>query len=241
MRQSAWIEKFKVGLRKYLPALHDRLRTAVLGLGEKSYSQEGEDRVLARYFESVIDGFFVDVGAHDPIRFSNTFLFYKRGWRGVNIDAMPGSMRLFNKYRGSDINVEVGIGLVADVIPFYVFDEPALNSFDATLSQSRGMGKNKIVEVVEVQVRPLSQVLIGHVPSVLGPSFLTIDVEGRDLDALKSNDWTAFRPTFVLAECLGSTIDEAAASAVSTFMYSQGYEFVAKTANTAFYRVRDAG
>lgn len=78
----------------------------------KSYSQEGEDMILHRIFERQCKGFYVDIGAHHPFRFSNTYLFYKRGWSGINIDAMPGSMNIFNKFRNRDINLEYGIGNV---------------------------------------------------------------------------------------------------------------------------------
>ena len=64
-----------------------------------SYSQEGEDLVLRKIFKKQDKGFYVDVGAHHPKRFSNTFLLYKKGWNGINIDATPGSMKLFNKFR----------------------------------------------------------------------------------------------------------------------------------------------
>ena len=73
------------------------------GFSLKSYSQEGEDMILRRLFEKQKTGFYVDVGAHHPKRFSNTFFFYKKGWSGINIDAMPNSMRLFDKIRPRDI------------------------------------------------------------------------------------------------------------------------------------------
>jgi hypothetical protein len=69
------------------------------GYAIKSYSQEGEDMILQRIFENQPCGFYVDVGAHHPKRFSNTYFFYKKGWRGINIEAMVGSRQLFNKMR----------------------------------------------------------------------------------------------------------------------------------------------
>ena len=119
--------------------MSDLLGKVRLAIGERSYSQEGEDRILARLFESSGQGFYVDVGAHHPMRFSNTFLFYRRGWRGVNIDATPGSMRLFDRYRSRDTNIESGVGLTTGVVPFYVFNEPALNTFDRELSETAPM------------------------------------------------------------------------------------------------------
>ncbi len=239
MNGREWRAFCGAAVRLLSPAAFERLTIAKLNRGEKSYSQEGEDRILARYFDSVNNGFYVDVGAHHPIRFSNTMLFYKRGWRGVNIDAMPGSMRLFDVYRRSDTNIEAGIGSMADEVPFFIFNEPALNSFDEMLSRSRENGRYKIVDVVKVPVRPLSTVLMPYLQRLKGPSFLTVDAEGRDLDVLKSNDWTVFRPTFVLAECLGTTLDNLLSSDVARFLRSKGYTVVAKTLNTVFFRSND--
>ncbi|OBI62653.1 hypothetical protein A5706_16580 [Mycobacterium sp. E796] len=217
----------------------DAVDRARLIKGVRSYSQEGEDRILDRLLASAPKGFYVDVGAHHPIRFSNTFLFYRRGWRGVNIDAMPGSMRLFDKYRPRDTNIEAGIGLETATIPFYVFNEPALNSFDRELSESRDVGPYKIEKIIDVHVSPLEEVLRGRLPRENLPSFLTVDVEGRDLEALRSNDWSTFRPTYVLAESVGTTMEEVLQGPVSSFLASVGYQPIAKTANTVFYQLED--
>ena len=75
----------------------------------RSWSQEGEDMILHRIFGGKKSGFYVDVGAHHPKRFSNTYFFYCHGWRGINIDAMPGRMKLFNQWRPKDINLEMGV------------------------------------------------------------------------------------------------------------------------------------
>ena len=59
---------------------------------QSSYAQEGEDLIINRMIYGKIDqGFFVDVGAHHPKRFSNTYFFYKKGWKGISIEARPGS------------------------------------------------------------------------------------------------------------------------------------------------------
>jgi hypothetical protein len=236
---TGWIESLRRPLRSSTTAVRDAVDKANLAKGVRSYSQEGEDRILDRLLGSAPEGFYVDVGAHHPIRFSNTFLFYRRGWRGVNIDAMPGSMRLFDKYRPRDTNIETGIGLETDTIPFYVFNEPALNSFDRELAESRNLPPWKIEKVIDVRVAPLREVLHGRLPRENVPSFLTVDVEGRDLEALSSNDWSTFRPTYVLAESVGLTMEEAMQGPVSAFMSSVGYHPIAKTANTVFYQIGD--
>ena len=76
--------------------------------GRLSFSQYGEDLVLGSLLAKK-EGFYVDVGSYDPIRFSNTYYFYRQGWRGINIDPMPGSKKIFDDRRPRDINIEVGI------------------------------------------------------------------------------------------------------------------------------------
>jgi len=126
------------------------LKNAYIPTSLKSYSQEGEDLILLRIFEKKRIGFYVDVGAHHPFRFSNTYRFYLRGWRGINIDPMPGSMRLFNKFRKRDINLELAVGENEDTLIYYMFNEPALNTFDEGLAKTRD-GKNGYYNIQNCQ------------------------------------------------------------------------------------------
>ena len=79
------------------------------GYALKSYSQEGEDVILQYIFRDQETGFYVDIGAHHPKRFSNTFGLYKMGWLGINVDPLPGCMDAFRKQRPRDINLEVAV------------------------------------------------------------------------------------------------------------------------------------
>lgn len=113
--------------------------------------------VLRRFFEQKKKGFYVDIGAHHPKRFSNTYYFYRIGWSGINIDAMPGSMRLFEKWRPRDVNLEVGVSANESVLEYFVFNEPALNGFSRELSLSRDRPDlgYYIKDIIPVQVYPL--------------------------------------------------------------------------------------
>ena len=81
-----------------------------LFLKKSSYSQDGEDKLLVEYFNFKKEGFFIDIGCHHPKRFSNTYLLHKRGWSGINIDANPWTIFLFNIFRGKDINLCTVVG-----------------------------------------------------------------------------------------------------------------------------------
>ena len=99
------------------------------------YSQEGEDILLRRIFEDQTTGFYVDIGAHHPKRFSNTCYFYELGWQGINIDALPGSMKVFKKFRPRDTNLEIAISEKEQNLTYYMFNEPALNGFSKSISE----------------------------------------------------------------------------------------------------------
>jgi FkbM family methyltransferase len=203
-----------------------------------SWSQEGEDQILRRIFEQQLSGFYIDIGAHHPKRFSNTFLFYKRGWCGINIDAMPGSMRPFKKIRGRDINLEIGISSEGGKLDYYIFNEPALNGFSRELSHERDDDNlnYKIQDVVKVKVLPLSSVLDQYLPKGQDIDFMSVDVEGFDFEVLKSNDWSKCRPKFVLVEILESSLHEIEQSQIGQLMTDAGYVLYAKCMNTVFFQ-----
>ncbi len=205
----------------------------------KSYSQEGEDMILNRIFEEKKTGFYVDVGAHHPMRFSNTYYFYRKGWNGINIDAMPGSMRLFDELRPRDINVETPVGPEGLRLKFHIFNEPALNGFNVSLSEKRDKEQSqyKIEENVYLETSTLSSILDKHLEEGHVLDFLSIDVEGFEYEVLSSNDWEKYKPKVVLIEALQSSLADIRESDVSKLMKKYGYEFFAKTVNTVFYKL----
>ncbi len=199
-----------------------------------SYSQEGEDLILQRIFEGKNDGFFVDVGAHHPKRFSNTYLFYKRGWQGINIDPMPKVMDLFNKIRPKDINLEVGISDKEENLTYHIFNEPALNTFsEAEAKKKDGLSNYKVVEKKKIKVLRLEDILDKYLPKNQEIDFFSIDVEGLDMQVLKSNNWDKYRPKVVLAEALDKS--NVIPAELKEFMYTVNYTFFAKTFNTIFF------
>jgi FkbM family methyltransferase len=202
----------------------------------KSFSQEGEDLVLFRLFGDRQSGFFVDVGAHHPIRFSNTYLFYRKGWRGVNIDAMPGSMRLFNRLRRRDINIEAAVSDAQNSLTYYMFNEPALNGFSSRMSEERnGLKGYSIIGTKKITTRRLDSILASITPSIPLIDFLSIDVEGLDMNVLQSNDWNRFVPSVICIEVLGKSMRDICDSPTTSFLAQRGYEPFAKTINTVIF------
>jgi FkbM family methyltransferase len=146
------------------------------------------------------EGFYVDIGAYHPVHFSNTYFFYMNGWRGINIEARPGSARLFDKVRPKDINLEMGVSRKHGELTYYFIGEDStMNSFSREFLEHIGM-LEQVRREVPVPVFPLSEILAKHLPEGQAIDFMNVDVEGHDREVLESNDWDRFRPKFIVVE-----------------------------------------
>jgi len=236
------MNKIKKIIKKIIPIKYQKLFIKMKSIffdiyAIKSYSQEGEDIILRRILgEKKTAGFYIDVGAHHPKRFSNTYHFYKKGWRGINIDAKPGCTEIFRKIRPRDINLEFAISDKRQNLIYYCFNEPALNGFSKTLSIERNKkDEYKIIDEIKIETLTLAEVLDTYLPSDTTIDFLSVDVEGLDFQVLTSNDWSKYRPNIVLVEDLIFSYDSPDNSKIYKFLMDKGYHLIAKTMNTVFY------
>ena len=149
-----------------------------------SFSQEGEDLLIERLTEHQASGFYVDVGAHHPQRFSNTHLLYKRGWSGINIDSAPGSMSAFERHRPRDINLEIAIAKERGTVEVSRFTEPALNTIDPSVAKQRRDEGWGVAGTSVVPSAPLGEILDEHVPPNVQIDVMSIDIEGEDVKVL---------------------------------------------------------
>lgn len=204
-----------------------------------SYSQEGEDLVLYRLIGHKTNGFYVDIGAHHPYRLSNTYKFYQLGWRGINIDPLPESMKLFKGARPRDISLEVAIvNSDSQQLHYYMFAEPAYNTMDEKVAKQRVLTvpTDKIIKTILVSSHKLADVLDKYLPYNQAIDFFSIDVEGMDFNVIQSNNWDKYRPNFVVIESLNSNLQEDLKTELSSFFIGKNYNLVAKTANSLIYK-----
>lgn len=202
----------------------------------ESFSQEGEDMILKRLFENYQTGFYVDVGAHHPKRFSNTYYFYLQGWHGINIDAMPGSMEAFNRIRPRDINIETPVSGKKEILTYYAFNEPALNGFSKELSEERDRLGNYFIKFTkDIETATMEEILDSNLPKNQQIDFLSIDVEGLDFMVLKSNNFEKYKPKVILIEILESSLSEIEDHEIANFLAQQNYTIYAKAVNTVFF------
>lgn len=200
--------------------------------GKIHYSQEGEDIVLARLLAGKGRGFFVDVGAHHARRFSNTYALYRLGWRGINIDATPGSMDSFRRLRPDDINLECAVSDGGEPLVFRVFEEGALNTFDSSLAQSYVDAGWSARGTIELVPRPLSDILDEYLPEGQHIDLLSVDVEGEDLRVLKSNDWAKYCPDIIVIEALETPLQRLDRHPVVEFLRDKEFVPIARLFNS---------
>jgi len=207
---------------------------------QKSYAQEGEDIIFRRIiFGKIEKGFYVDVGAHHPKRFSNTYLLYTMGWRGINIEPMPGSKKIFDKYRSQDINLEIPISAQGKELTYFIFNEPALNGFSKEMSIARdGEAEYRILKTVNMRTKTLCDALDEYLPPGKKINLLNVDVEGLDLDVLKSNNWNKYVPDYLMVEDKEFNLMSPDGSAVHKFMLGLNYQLIVKTLNTLIYKFK---
>jgi FkbM family methyltransferase len=201
-----------------------------------SYSQHGEDIILDDLLHNKKNGFYIDVGAYDPYRFSNTMRFYKRGWKGINIEPNTVNWKLFEMYREKDVNLNIGIGKKEGVLTFYTMDPPTLSTFSqdqAIEYQKKGF---QIVSKTKVQIIPLRNVIKKYSKG-RKIDFLSVDVEGFEMEVLKSNDWKTNRPSIICIETANpNTEGSEQLDTIRSFLEKQGYAFIMNHKDNAFYK-----
>jgi FkbM family methyltransferase len=167
-------------------------------MGLISYAQNFEDVMLARVFAGRNTGFYVDVGAADPVNLSVTKWFYDLGWSGLNIEPNKQLFDRLTADRPRDINLDCGVGATVSEAQFFEPDVGELSSFDVRVrenAQNRGVqGSTRTVAVM-----PLTDLLKRYCAG-RAIDFLKIDVEGWESEVLKGLDLRQYRPIIILIE-----------------------------------------
>ena len=167
----------------------------------KNYSQSNEELILKEIFKNQKKGFYIDVGAHHPFRYSNTALLYKKGWNGINVEANISNMWLFNCFRRRDINLNYIVSNKTHPLVFYYFEESALNGI---LSKNRLklLQKNGLTPFKKKKFTPISlnRILELHLNEEKKIDLLSIDVEGHDFEVIQSLDLKKYFVKVILTE-----------------------------------------
>jgi len=163
-----------------------------------SYAHNFEDVMLARVFSGRTDGFYVDVGAGDPVALSVTKWFYDLGWSGINIEPNRSLFKKLSADRSRDVNLDCGAGASRKSAQFMEMPIPELSSFDSRV-HARARGQKIFGTTRTVRVLPLTEILDQYAGE-RHIDFLKIDVEGWEREVLCGLDLEKYRPTVILVE-----------------------------------------
>lgn len=171
----------------------------------KFYSQCGEDKIIWPLFKE--KGFFVDIGAMDGIKFSNTYAFERAGWQGICVEPNPNALKRCRKNRKCTVLGYAVSDKPAENQLFYATKRGQLSSLDKELEslwrynerRYSGRWKFKGWKPVSVAVRTLTEILDTEGRT---PDLLSIDTEGNDLNVLKGLDFAKYKPRVIIIEYL---------------------------------------
>lgn len=202
-----------------------------------SYAQNLEDVMLWRALKHIEKGFYVDVGANDPVNLSLTNAFYQRGWNGINID--PVTYEDLCRERERDINLAVVASSAEKDITFYEVGDSALSTSDFNLIKKYRETGQTIIERT-VKALTLNQILKKHTNQSNQPiHFMNIDVEGAELEVLQGLDLSVWRPWILLVEATVPTTRTLAYEKWEPTILSSNYKFIYFDGLNRFYLAKE--
>jgi FkbM family methyltransferase len=167
-----------------------------------SYAQNLEDVMLNRLFEDVQDGFYIDIGACDPVQDSVTYSLYQKGWSGINVEP---NLAFYNKLvasRKRDVNLRVAISDTEGTVSFQSIDGSGISAI-GTHAKEIADQLGYATKTETVKALTLAQVAEQYCRGK-NVHFLKIDVEGHELQVIKGADWTSFRPEVLVIEAVSA-------------------------------------
>lgn len=189
------------------------------------HSNYGEDIILNGWLlKDIHYGFYVDVGCYHPRKFNNTYKLYKKGWRGINIDLDSLKIQAFNMLRPEDCNVFAAISDAENLVEIYDFGSFSVHS---SIEEQHPHYKDlKFKSVRKIKTQTLNHVIENSRYCGRRIDVLSVDVEGHDLNVLKSLSFDKYRPKVILVETHLLNLDLIMKSDLYLFLKTKGYHLI---------------
>ena len=189
---------------------------------KKSYSNWGIDMMADFIFREKNKGIFIDIGCHHPMINNNTYPLYKRGWNGINIDIDYSAIDSFNFLRSKDTNIEIAVSdTIGNSDLFFYHNRAAKN----TLSKEKGLDAKQIRSIKTTTLNKIIQESIYKDQKI---NFLTIDVEGFELNVLRGFDFKKYKPELVVVELIQGGMTEFFHQNITNIQNSDIYLYMIK-------------
>jgi len=182
--------KRKVIIRKFIKNYPD---TRVFEIGkdgfDKLYSQEGQDYIVfTNFFRDKTDGVFCDIGGNHPSKYNNTRYFEENGWSGYVFEPLPYMKELWEKERKAKLYPYALSDSEGQVTFTVVKDKLGSEDMFSFVKETGELNRDYVMEDILVQTRTLNNVFseegVSHI------DYMSIDVEGHELNVLKGIDFS---------------------------------------------------
>jgi FkbM family methyltransferase len=206
------------------------------------FSQFYEDYILSYVFRDTPKGIYVDVGAYDPDAASVTKYFYRKGWRGVNIEPNPDHLAAMKRGRPEDVNLGVGISDAPAMLTFFKFEPRAsgLSTFDPEIA-ARHRKSGYTYEELSIPVVTLDEALARSGMVKGSFEFLNVDVEGFERKVLSGFDVSRYPAKVIILEATAPLSEEPTQHKWEDLLFGRGYSFAMDDGLNRYYVHRAAG
>lgn len=209
--------------------MKDKIKEFIFKRFNVSFSKSGEDIQLKKLISNTTPGVYLDIGCWHPIKASNTYYFYLRGWKGLCIDPNPELEKLYKKYRPKDNFINCAIGDDLQNYKYYMLEDhySSMNTLDFDFIKKHDL-VDRIKNTIDVPAFSLKKILDENIKENDRLDFFDIDVEGFDMEVLKTNDWVKYRPKIVVIEtdlCLKDDLN----SEIVSYLESKNYRLIGKS------------
>jgi len=229
---------FTVALRVFLLFVSKKL----LGLPVSLYfSQTGEDIVISNLMPTFLTklmpkegGFYVDVGCNEPINKSNTFLFYLKRWKGINIDANQDLIHRHRKIRKYDISICAAVSNTEKEVTFYKSNTNTVSTISEEFYTDH---KDRWAYIQKEQhtTKTLTSILDENLLPGTAIDLLSVDVEGIDLEVLQGMNFEKYRPKLVVVELHAFSINKKENDPIYQLLTDSGYYLHAYATMNAYF------
>ncbi len=196
----------------------------------KSYFSETGEDITIKQFTDKSPGRYIDVGAHHPLVGSNTFNLYTQGWSGIAVEPQTNFNFLWKLFRRRDALINSPVSSKPEVI-FHYFTNSLLNTTDSKVANIHKSDKKWLKSESVSAVR--LQTLLPHKLHSCENFVLSIDIEGSELDALKTVNWRMQKPRIILLESWARPW--IGKSETHLYLVKRGYTLQAYTGLTSVY------
>jgi len=164
-----------------------------------SYAFNGVDLIIEYIFKKEKKGIYLDIGSQHPISNNNTYLLYKKGWNGINIDLDKKNIDLFKIARPKDINLNYAISDTEGVTDLFFYHESSpINTLNKQVSSYQ---KAAVKEIKKVKTFTLNYIL-NKLNFDKRIDYMNLDVEGFELKVLNGFDIQKYKPKVISVEYL---------------------------------------